>query len=148
MVSNEMQSVQAQIIEDFKQCASWEDKYKLIIQYGKQLEPLAEHYKDEKYLIKGCQSQVWLHADFKDGKVIFIGDSDAMIVKGLLSILLKIYSNQQALDIMQFNPSFIKDLGLNVHLSQSRSNGLAAMIKQVKLYAMAFFSLEQQKDRE
>jgi cysteine desulfuration protein SufE len=136
-----IEQAQQQIVADFQALNTWEDKYKKIISLGKELAALPEEYYTEKYKVNGCQSQVWLHARMQNGKVVFIGDSDAMIVKGLLAILLKIFSEHSPEEIMQANPDFITKIGLNVHLSQSRSNGVAAMIKQMKLYAFALHSM-------
>lgn len=139
-----IQEAQTKIIDAFSQLQTWEDKYKYIIQLGKALPPLPAEYMTDKYKVNGCQSQVWLYAQYENGKVHFIGDSDAMIVKGLLALLLSIFSDKTSDEIMTANAQFITDLGLNVNLSQSRSNGVAAIIKQMKLYAFAFHSLKRQ----
>jgi len=136
-----IEQAQEQIVSEFQALKTWEDKYKKIISMGKDIAALPSEFCDEKYKVNGCQSQVWLHASIVDGKIVFIGDSDATIVKGLLAILLKIFSNQPAQEIIQANPDFITQMGLNVNLSQSRSNGVAAMIKQIKLYAFALHSM-------
>ncbi|MFK8138737.1 MAG: SufE family protein [Bdellovibrionales bacterium] len=136
---------QNQIISEFNKLGSWEDRYKKLIQLGKDLPEFPDQYHKEDYLVKGCQSQVWLYAFNENGKMHIIGDSDAMIVKGLLAIVLKVYNDQAYEEIMKAEPRFVTELGLNVHLSQSRSNGLASMIKQIKLYAMAFYSMAQQE---
>lgn len=134
---------QQKIIADFAQYKDWESKYKALIQLGKELPEFPDSYYDDKYLIRGCQSKVWLYAFNEGQRMHIIGDSDAMIVKGLLALLLEVYNDQPLEDIMRMEPSFITELGLNVHLSQSRSNGLAAMLKQIKLYAMAFYTQNQ-----
>ncbi len=134
---------QNEIIQNFSQFKTWEERYKEIIRMGKELESMPEEYKTSDKLITGCQSQVWIHAAWDNGKVRFWGDSDAMIVKGLLALVLKIYNHQSPNDIISIQPTFMKELGLNVHLSPSRSNGLASMVKQIKLYAVAFISLHQ-----
>lgn len=136
------------IVSDFQNLPSWEEKYKKIIQLGKKLPPISEDLLAEKYLVKGCQSQVWLHAKQEENRIYFQGDSDAMIVKGLLAILLEIFSGQDIDEVLTADLSFVNDLGLNVHLSQSRSNGLAAMIKQMKLYAMAFKTMQINKENQ
>lgn len=140
-----IQENQLKIIEEFNKYSQWEDKYKALIKMGKDIPEFPDAYYEEQYLVKGCQSQVWLYAFNEGDKMHIIGDSDAMIVKGLLALLLEVYNDQKLEDIMQMQPSFIEDLGLNVHLSQSRSNGLAAMVKQIKLYAMAFYTANQNK---
>lgn len=145
-MESSMQVVQKDIVDRFTKFSSWEDRYKMIISLGKELPPFPEEEKVEDKLIKGCQSQVWLIAEFRDGKVYYSGDSDAMIVKGLLALVLSIFSDQNPHDIIKFQPEFLTQIGLNVHLSQSRSNGLAAMIKQIKLYAMAFIALHESKE--
>lgn len=136
---------QEKIIQEFTQFDNWEDKYKALIKKGKDLPEFPDSYYDEKYIVKGCQSKVWLYAFNEGEKMHIIGDSDAMIVKGLLALILEVYNDEKLVDIMNMEPKFITDLGLNVHLSQSRSNGLAAMIKQIKLYAMAFYTANQNK---
>ena len=125
------------IESDFSNLKDWEDKYRQIIIYGKQLEPMDEANKQEKFKVKGCQSQVWLYPELKEGLIYFQADSDAMLVKGIISVLLKVYSGQSADDIIAHKPDFLNDLGINQHLSMNRSNGLASMIKQIKLYALA-----------
>lgn len=134
---------QREIIESFASFNTWEERYKEIIRLGKELGSYPEEHRTPDKLINGCQSQVWIHAYWDNGKVYFWGDSDAMIVKGLLALVLKIYSGLSPNDIILTQPTFMKDLGLNVHLSPSRSNGLASMVKQIKLYAVAFMSLHQ-----
>jgi cysteine desulfuration protein SufE len=140
-----LQEKQEKIIEEFKQYSDWESKYKALIKKGKDLPEFPDAYYEEKYLVKGCQSQVWLYAFNEGDSMHIIGDSDAMIVKGLLALILEVYNDQKLEDILKMEPKFVTELGLNVHLSQSRSNGLAAMIKQIKLYAMAFYTANQQK---
>ena len=144
-ISMNIQDKQEKIIDEFNQYKDWETKYKALIKKGKDLPEFPDAYYEEKYLIKGCQSKVWLYAFNEGNKMHIIGDSDAMIVKGLLALILEVYNDQPLESIMQMEPKFVTDLGLNVHLSQSRSNGLAAMIKQIKLYAMAFYTQNQAK---
>ncbi|HMH23566.1 MAG TPA: SufE family protein, partial [Puia sp.] len=116
----------------------WEDKYEYIIQMGKELPPLDEKYKIEENLIRGCQSRVWLHADPKDGKLVFTADSDAVITKGLVSMVIRVLSDHTPKEIAEAEIYFIDAIGLRDHLSPTRSNGLLSMLKQIKLYALAF----------
>jgi cysteine desulfuration protein SufE len=129
---------QDEIIDDFEVFADWMDKYEYIIQLGKELPLIDEKYKVENNLIKGCQSRVWLHAETNEGKVFFTADSDAIITKGLISMVIKVLSGQSAKDIANANLYFIDRIGLNSHLSPTRSNGLLSMVKQIKSYAQAF----------
>lgn len=119
----------------------WEDRYRELITIGKSLPPMGDEYKVEKYRIKGCQSQVWLKPIFKDSKVSFLADSDAILVKGIVGILLNVYSEQEPSIILQSPPSFLKEIGITEHLSMNRTNGLASMVKQIQMYAAAFNSL-------
>jgi cysteine desulfuration protein SufE len=130
-----------EIESTFAQAKDWEDKYRQIIKYGKELEDMNDDLKIDKYKVKGCQSQVWLFPELKEGKVYFQADSDAMLVKGIISVLLKVYSGQSADDILAHEPSFLNDLGITQHLSMNRSNGLASMMKQIKMYALAMKAL-------
>jgi cysteine desulfuration protein SufE len=129
---------QDEIIDDFEVFTDWMDKYEFIIQLGKELPLIDEKYKIEANLIKGCQSRVWLHAETSDGKVFFTADSDAIITKGLISMVIKVLSGQPAKEIANANLYFIDKIGLNSHLSPTRSNGLLSMVKQIKSYAQAF----------
>jgi cysteine desulfuration protein SufE len=140
--SSVVKARQSQLIEDFSNIKSWEDRYKKVIDLGKQIPELSKEFYDDKFLVKGCQSRVWLHAQKKpNGNLEFIADSDAMIVKGLVAILLKVYSDATAADILANPPTFISELGFQSHLSPSRANGLMAMVKQIMLYATAFKAL-------
>jgi len=131
--------IQDQIIEDFSAFDEWFDKYSYLIELGNSLEPFPEEKKKDENLIRGCQSRVWLDAEKReDGKVIFTGDSDAVIVKGILSLLISVMSNQMAKDIAEADLYFIEKIGLKEHLSPTRSNGLLAMVKQMKIYGVAF----------
>lgn len=130
--------IQNELIDDFEFITEWEEKYKYIIDLGKELPMIDEAYKTESNLIKGCQSKVWLHAQMVDDKVVFTADSDAIITKGLVSMMVKILSNQTPEDIINADLYFIDKVGLKDHLSVTRSNGLLSMIKQMKLYAIAF----------
>ena len=129
---------QNDLIETFALFDDWEEKYEYIIDLGKKLPGLDEKYKTEDNIIKGCQSVVWLHADLRDGKVIFEADSQAIIVKGLVSMLLQVLSGHTPDEILEADLYFIEKTGLSSHLAQTRSNGLAAMVKQMKAYALAF----------
>lgn len=135
MTINEQQD---QIIEDFSFFADWTDKYEYIIQLGKDLPLIEEQYKTDDNLIRGCQSKVWLHADFRDGKIYFTADSDALITKGLVSMMVSVLSGYTPKEIAESNIYFIDRVGLSSHLSPTRSNGLLSMLKQMKMYGLAF----------
>ncbi|MGE3387053.1 MAG: SufE family protein [Bdellovibrionales bacterium] len=128
----------------FTRYESWEEKYRLLIEIGKQLPVYPEEFRNEDHRVKGCQSQVWLHADLKDGMVNLRVDSDALIVKGLAALLVKLYSQATPEQILATSPEFISILDLGSHLSPSRANGLFAMVKQIKYYAAAFQVLQNQ----
>ena len=130
--------IQDSIIEEFSDFEDWLDRYQLLIDLGNEQEPLPEEYKTDNNLIEGCQSRVWLQADFVDGKVEFCAESDALIVKGIVSLLIKVYSGHTPDEILESEPYFVEAIGLKEHLSPTRSNGLVAMIKQMRLYALAF----------
>lgn len=135
---------QKQIAEMFAAISGWEARYRKIIELGSKLESLPEELKTEDVKVKGCQSQVWLRAELKDGGLLnFRADSDALIVKGLIAILLAVYNGLTPAEILKTEPSFIKDIGLDSHLSPSRTNGLFSMVKQIKYYALAFQALTQ-----
>lgn len=130
------------LIDAFSQVATWEDRYKKIIERGRHLGDLPEAMKQEQFKVRGCQSQVWLHASLDEqGRVVFQADSDAMIVKGLVALLLDVYSGARPEEILATPPQFLNDLGLAAHLSPSRANGLFAMVKQIMYYATAFKAL-------
>lgn len=136
---NSIQEKQQQLIQDFSHFPNWEDRYKKIIDMGKMLPEMPADLKTEQNIVKGCQSQVWLSASLsEEGRVTLQGDSDALIVKGLVSLLLKVYSGASPSDILATPPDFLKSLGFEGNLSPSRANGLHAMLKQIKLYATAF----------
>lgn len=135
--------IQDEIIEEFSAFDDWMDKYALLIDLGNSLAPLDEKYKTESNLTEGCQSRVWLHAEYKDGLIYFQGESDAVIVKGIVSLLIKIISGHTADEILNTDLYFIDVIGLKEHLSPTRSNGLVAMVKQMRLYAMAFKAREE-----
>lgn len=129
---------QENIIEEFEAFDDWMDRYQLLIDLGSEQPPLEEVYKNDSNLIEGCQSRVWLQADFVDGKVIYRADSDALIVKGIIALLVKVYSGHTPDEILDNEPYFVEAIGLRDHLSPTRSNGLVAMIKQMRIYAIAF----------
>jgi cysteine desulfuration protein SufE len=135
--------IENEIVEEFSLFDNWEDKYEYIIDMGKKLLPLSAEHKIEDNRIKGCQSTVWLVAFEQDGKLIFKADSDAIIVKGLVSMLIRVLSGQHPKDIIISQLNFITQIGLTNHLAQTRSNGLLSMVKQMKNYAMAYLSKEQ-----
>ncbi len=126
------------IVDEFAYFDDWMDKYAYIIELGKSLPLIDEQYKTDNYLIKGCQSQVWLHASLHDGKVFYTADSDALITKGIVNLLVNVLSGSTPQEIMQTEMDFLNQIGLKEHLSPTRANGLLSMIKQMKLYAMAF----------
>ena len=139
-----IQEKQERIIREFKALGDWPERYKYIIKLGQKLDSLDEKYKTEDNLVRGCQSQVWLHTELDDDKVIFKADSDAAITKGLVALMVRFYSDETPEDILSHNPDFIKQIGMQEHLSPTRSNGLASMIKQMKIYAMAYKAKLQQ----
>ena len=130
--------IQDQIIEEFSELDDWMDKYQLLIDLGSELEPLPEEYKTDSNLIEGCQSRVWLQADEVDGRLVFQAESDALIVKGIVSLLVQVLSGHTAEEIADADLYFIEEIGLKEHLSPTRSNGLVAMVKQMRLYALAY----------
>ncbi|RYZ58583.1 MAG: SufE family protein [Chitinophagaceae bacterium] len=130
--------IEKEIVEDFSLFDSWDDKYEYIIDLGKKLPPLEAVHKVDENKVRGCQSTVWLAADFRDGKVFFKADSDAVIVKGLISMLIKVLSGQTPDAIVEAKLGFINEIGMMGHLAQTRSNGLLSMVKQMKNYALAF----------
>ena len=131
---------QDEIIEEFQDFDDWLDRYQLLIDMGNNMPPLDEKYKTESNLIEGCQSRVWLQADYEDGRIHFQAESDALIVKGIVSLLISVLDNQTPQDILDADLYFIEEIGLREHLSPTRSNGLLAMVKQMRLYALAFSS--------
>ena len=129
---------QQELIDDFAFLSDWEQKYEYIIDLGKELKGLPEEKKNEDILIKGCQSQVWLDAELRDGKIFFLADSDGILPKGIISLLVGVYSGHTAEEILTADFDFISKIGLQEFLSPSRANGLASMIKQIKFYAVAY----------
>ena len=134
----EIQDVQNRIIKEFSLFEDWTERYKYIIKHGDKLETLPEEDRVKNNLVKGCQSQVWLTAELKGDKVHFKADSDAAITKGLVSLMVRLYSDQTPEEIISVNPDFISKIGMQQHLSPTRANGLASMVKQMKIYAMAY----------
>jgi cysteine desulfuration protein SufE len=130
--------IQDQIIDDFSCVDDWMDKYQMLIDLGNNLEPLDEQYKTPQNLIEGCQSRVWLQADYRDGLIHFSGESDAVIVKGIVSLLIQVLSDHTPEEILNADLYFIDQIGLKEHLSPTRSNGLVSMVKQMRVYALAF----------
>ena len=130
--------IQDEIIEEFSGFDDWMDKYQLLIDLGNEQEPLDERYKTESNLIDGCQSRVWLQADYADGKIHFSAESDALIVKGIVALLIRVLSGHTPQEILDADLYFIEEIGLKEHLSPTRSNGLVAMVKQMRVYALAF----------
>ena len=137
MTINELQD---EVIEVFSDFDDWMDKYQLLIDLGNELPPLDEHYKTESNLIDGCQSRVWLQADCHDGVMELQAESDALIVKGIIALLIKVLNYQKPEDVLNAGLYFIERIGLKDHLSPTRSNGLLAMVKQIRMYALAFQS--------
>ena len=133
-----IEEIEQEIIEEFSLFDSWDDKYEYIIDLGKKLPPLDDQYKRDENKVKGCQSTVWLVADYKDGRIYYKAESDAVIVKGLISMLIRVLSGQTPDDIINTKLDFIREIGMMSHLAQTRSNGLLAMVKQMKNYALAF----------
>jgi len=133
-----IQEIQTEIIEDFAMFDDWMQKYEYLIDLGKELSPIEERFKTEDNLIKGCQSRVWLHAEHTDGKIIYTADSDAIMTKGIVAILINVLSGQSPSEIANAKLDFINKIGLKEQLSPTRANGLVSMIKQMKIYALAF----------
>ena len=134
--------IQDEVIAEFSDFTDWMDKYQLLIDLGNELTPLDERYKSEDNLINGCQSRVWIKADYHDGKVLFTAESDALIVKGLIALLLRVLSGHTPQEILDADLYFIDEIGLRDHLSPTRSNGLLAMVKQIRVYALAYKTQE------
>jgi cysteine desulfuration protein SufE len=134
--------IQDEIIEEFAGFDDWMDKYQLLIDLGNEQEPLDEQYKVEQNLIDGCQSRVWLQADYEDGVIRFTAESDALIVKGIVALLIRVLSGHTPQEILDADLYFIEKIGLKEHLSPTRSNGLLAMVKQMRMYALAFKTKE------
>lgn len=138
-----IEDIQQEIIDEFSAFDDWMDKYTYLIEMGNELKAMKTENKINQNVIKGCQSQVWINAEQKDGKLYFEGDSDALIVKGMVALMLRVVNEQAATDIINADFHFIDTIGLKEHLSPTRSNGLLAMIKQIKLYAVAYNKINQ-----
>ncbi len=135
-----IKEIQEEIIDEFSMFDDWMERYEYIIELGKSLPLIEEENKVDENIIKGCQSKVWIHSEIDDDKVIFTADSDAILTKGIVALILRVYSNQLPKDILDTDTEFINQIGLKEHLSPTRANGLVAMIKQIKLYALAYQS--------
>lgn len=135
-----IKDIQQEIIDEFAFFNDWTERYEYLISLGKDLTPMQEEYKTPDNLISGCQSQVWLHAVEEGDKIIYTADSDAILTKGVIALLLRVFSNQNPKDILNADTKFIDEVGLKEHLSPTRANGLVSMLKQIKLYALAFES--------
>lgn len=135
-----IKEIQEEIVDEFSIFDDWMQRYEYIIDLGKSLPLIEEQYKTEDNIIKGCQSKVWLHATQKNDIIVFSADSDAILTKGIIGILIRVFSNQKAAAILEANTDFIDQIGLKEHLSPTRANGLVSMIKQIKMYALAYSS--------
>ena len=133
-----IKDIQNEIVNEFSMFDDWMERYEYIIELGKGLPIIEDQYKTEDNIIKGCQSKVWVHAEEKDGKVVFTADSDAILTKGIIAILIRSFSNQTPAAILEANTDFVDEIGLKEHLSATRANGLVSMIKKIKMYALAF----------
>jgi cysteine desulfuration protein SufE len=133
-----IKKIQEEIVDEFSLFEEWEDRYQYVIDLGKSLPLIDAQYKTDENLIRGCQSRVWLHAEQIDDKIVFTADSDASTTKGIIAILIRAFSNQKASDILEAQTDFIDEIGFKEHLSPTRANGLVSMIKQIKMYALAF----------
>lgn len=133
-----IKEIQDEIVDEFSMFDDWMQRYEYIIELGKSLPLIDEKYKTEDNIIKGCQSKVWVHGEQNNDKIVFTADSDAILTKGIIAILIRTFSNQKAMDILNANTDFIDEIGLKEHLSPTRANGLVSMIKQIKMYALAF----------
>lgn len=138
-----IQSIQEEIVDEFSMFEDWMQRYEYIIELGKSLPLIDEQYKTEENIIKGCQSKVWVHGEVQDNKIVFTADSDAILTKGIIAILIRVFSNQEPKAILDANTDFIDQIGLKEHLSPTRANGLVSMIKQLKMYALAFQAKQQ-----
>lgn len=134
----ELLDVQKEIVEEFEEFDDWMDRYNYLIELGNSLEIIEPKFKTNEYIIKGCQSRVWINAEYEDGKVVYSADSDAIITKGIISLLIRVLSNRTPQEIMGSELSFIDEIGLKENLSPTRANGLLSMVKQMKLYAVAY----------
>ncbi|HEY9184212.1 MAG TPA: SufE family protein [Salegentibacter sp.] len=135
---SKIKEIQEEIVDEFAMFDDWMQRYEYMIELGKNLPLIEEKYKTDENLIKGCQSKVWVHAELEGDKLVFTADSDAIITKGIVAILIRAFSNQHPADIIEADTKFIDDIGLKEHLSPTRANGLVSMIKQLKMYAVAY----------
>lgn len=135
-----IKEIQDEIIDEFSMFDDWDERYQYVIDLGKSLPLIDEKYKDDDHIVKGCQSKVWLHAEENNGKIVFTADSDAIITKGIIAILVRVFSGQEPAEILNADMGFIDEIQLKEHLSPTRANGLVSMIKQIKMYALAFES--------
>ena len=135
-----IQELQEEIIDEFSMFDDWEERFQYIIDMGKSLPLIDPKYKTDENVIKGCQSKVWLHSEERDGKIVFTADSDAIITRGIIALLIRVFSNQKAKDILDSGTDYIDKIGLKEQLSPTRANGLVSMIKQLKMYALAYKS--------
>jgi cysteine desulfuration protein SufE len=135
-----IKEIQNEIVDEFSMFDDWEERYQFMIDLGKSLPKIKDEFKTEDNIIKGCQSKVWLHGEQIDNKVVFTADSDAILTKGIIAILIRTFSNQNPKEILEANMDFIDQIGLKEHLSATRANGLVSMIKNIKMYALAFNS--------
>lgn len=133
-----IKEIQEEIVDEFSMFEDWMQRYEYIIELGKSLPIIDETYQVDENLIKGCQSRVWLHAEEEDGKLVFTANSDAILTKGIVAILIRVFTNQPAKEVLDADMGFIDEIGLKEHLSPTRANGLVSMIKQIKMYALAF----------
>lgn len=133
-----IQEIQEEIVDEFSMFDDWMQRYEYIIELGKSLPIIKEEFKTEENIIKGCQSKVWVHGEEQNGNIVFTADSDAILTKGIIAILIRVFSNQNPQNILDANTNFIDEIGLKEHLSPTRANGLVSMIKQIKMYALAF----------
>ena len=133
-----IENIQNEIVDEFSMFEDWMERYEYMIELGKSLPLIDSKYKTDDNIIKGCQSKVWVHAELDDDKLVFTADSDAILTKGIVALLLRVYSGQHPKDILEADTSFIDEIGLKDHLSPTRANGLVSMIKQLKMYAIAY----------
>lgn len=145
---NTINELQDEVIEEFNEFTDWMDKYQMLIDLGNDLEPLDEKHKNEQNLIEGCQSRVWLQCDYAEGRLVFTADSDALITKGIIALLIRVLNGRTPREILDTELYFIDAIGLSANLSPTRSNGLLAMVKQMRLYALAFDAREHEQHRE
>ena len=135
-----IKEVQDEIVDEFSMFDDWDERYQYIIDLGKSLPIIEDKFKTDDYIIKGCQSKVWLNAEQKGDKIVFTADRDAILTKGIIAIMIRVFSGQNAKDILEASTDFVDEIGLKEHLSPTRANGLVSMIKQIKMYALAFNS--------